>query len=121
MDKSSGSIGRPNPPVSRFWWFIAGVVAVVILAFWLRPRPPVADPTAAAPVVTAPGNWAARSTMPVRPFSRAPTASIHPTDPGPPPEQVVHDKLIRFAHSRRKLMHDMAERFKIKVPAKFEQ
>jgi tetratricopeptide (TPR) repeat protein len=121
MEKRTHDSGPANTPGrSYFWWLIGGCLAVLLVAL-LIPRPPASltTPTGSSPIAVTDAAPDPRRDAPARAFSRPPNSLAAPA--GPTAEQIVTNKVIQFARSRRKLMHDMAERLKVHVPPRLDQ
>ncbi len=106
---------------SRLPWVLAAGCVIVIFIALLFPRKE--EPTARsastanpAPISTDGAHTSTRE----RHFERLPNPRSS-VEPAPTAEEIVSNKVVQFARSRRKLAHAMAEHFKISFPDEFER
>src|SRR5436309_1968146 len=119
-DDPQGSAPRNGFNQSRWIWFIvAGCVLVVLIAL-LSPRqrgtPGTNHVSAPGPGQIAPADLAETGrTRERRRHPPSATALSHTA------EEIVASKVSQFARNRREVMHAMARRFKVEVPADVEK
>ncbi len=123
MEKPTRDSEPAGPPVRRYFWWLIGGCAVVLLVAMLWPRRPAlrADASGAASITATGSSSSSGRVAPAHPFARRSSSpAAHPAD-GLTAEEIVTNKVVQFARNRRKLMHDMAGRLKVKVPPKLDE
>ena len=118
--KEDSSAGENSTQRSRWLWPILGGCLLVILIALLLPRQREQRNEHAAST-NAPGESSAANASAAeraRSFARASSSVTTPTATA---EEIVTNKLNQFARNRRELVHAMARRFKVEVPAEVEQ
>jgi len=111
---SDGDAGRR----SRLPWHLAAgcLLALLIALLWSRKdRSPTADPAlvdAAGPATTANSSSAG--------FARR-SQRLAGSDPAAPAGEIVTNKVHQFSRSRREIVHAIASKLKVEVPAEVER
>ena len=113
----------PEPPanrgnINRWYWLLAGGALVVILIAVLVPRPESAPATSTSTNLPAGDTAAASRTAGA---GRRPSPRSWNLAPGVSAEEVVTNKVIRFARQRREVLRNFAKQLNVEVPAGFEQ
>src|ERR1035441_3998054 len=120
MERNGLNAGRDTQFTRRFgWkWILVGTSFLVVLIAALLPRARVNPPGQAIQTAVSKADGAPSSSRTGNPPTR-----LHQfnSPPGVSAEQIVADKLARFAAKRREIVHALASRAKVQVPALVEQ
>jgi hypothetical protein len=101
---------------SLWLWSTALVCLILIFVTFLNrhaKEPPARNDHTGSTSQLGGGTWTATMHLPTRPRVSTPVDSRSP-------EEIVAEKVIQFARSRRTITHDMAKRFNVPVPPEVE-